>query len=146
MVFFNSIQGGEKGYLGDNTRTYFRDDNAIRNNDLVQVDYWSPSNPGGKYPRVTGGTTPAQAPQFWESRSFIRLQDLSLSYNVGRLIKKAGLQALNFYVSGKNLATWTDWDGWDPEANIAGTINPYGLVTDARPTLRTSTVGINLTY
>ncbi len=145
-IFFNAIQGGKNGYLGNNTRTYFRDDNAIRNNDLVQVDYWSPANPRGKYPRVISGTNPAIQPQFWENRSFVRLQDLSLSYNLSRLIKTVKLQALNLYVSGKNLITWTNWNGWDPEAVIPNTIDPYGLVTDARPTLKTFTVGINITY
>jgi TonB-dependent starch-binding outer membrane protein SusC len=147
MVFFNAIQGGKNGYLGNNTRTYFRDDNAIRNNDLAQVHYWSPTTPNAKYPRVTNGTTPAQPPEFWESRSFIRLQDLSLSYNLGRLVKKQNFQALNFYVSGKNLFTWTDWEGWDPESTVPNQpLVPYGLVTDARPTLRTFTVGLNITY
>jgi TonB-linked SusC/RagA family outer membrane protein len=146
MVFINAIQGGKNSYLGNNTRTYYREDNSIRNNDLAQVDYWSPSNPNGKYPRVISGTQPSIQPQFWESRSFIRLQDVSLSYNLGRLVKKTKFQALNLYVSGKNLATWTKWDGWDPEAVIPGTQDPYGLVTDARPTLRTFTVGLNITY
>lgn len=146
MVFFNAIQGGKNSYLGNNTRIFFRDDNSIRNNDLIEVDYWSPTNPGGKYPRIVSGTNPAIQPQYWESRSFIRLQDLSISYNLGRLIKNAKISALNLYVSGKNLFTWTDWDGWDPEANIPDTIDPYGLVTDARPTLKTFTVGLYLTY
>lgn len=146
MVFFNAIQGGKNSYLGNNTRIFFRDDNSIRNNDLIEVDYWSPNNPGGKYPRIISGTNPAIQPQYWESRSFIRLQDLSVSYNLARLVKKTKIQALNLYVSGKNLFTWTDWDGWDPEANIPDTIDPYGLVTDARPTLKTFTVGLYITY
>ena len=147
MVFFNAIQGGNNGYLGNNTRTYFRDDNAIRNNDLVQVRYWSPSTPNGKYPRITNGSQPAQQPQYWESRSFIRLQDVSISYNLGRLFKQNTLQAMNFYVSGKNLITWTDWEGWDPESTVQNEpLIPYGLTTDARPTLRTFTVGLNITY
>jgi TonB-dependent starch-binding outer membrane protein SusC len=148
MLFINSVQGGKNGYLGNNTRVFFRDDNSIRNNDLIQVDYWSPTNPNGKYPRIISGTNPTIQPQYWESRSFIRLQDASLSYNFGKLIKKAKIQAVNLYISGKNLITWTNWEGWDPEAliNVNGVDVVQGLVTDARPVLRTFTVGLNITY
>ena len=49
--FLNSIQGGKNGYLGNNNPSYYRDDNGIRNNYLSEIDYWSPANPNGKYPR-----------------------------------------------------------------------------------------------
>ena len=49
--FLNSVQGSSTRYNGNNIREYFRDDNGIRNNDLRGVDYWSPANPNGKYPR-----------------------------------------------------------------------------------------------
>lgn len=164
MVFINSIQGGKDGYLGNNARTYSRDDNAIRNNDLVQVDYWSPSNPNGKYPRIISGTQPKITAgvntnnpgtgQFgmWESRSFIRLQDISLSYNLARMIKKIPFQALNLYVSAKNLVTWTNWKGWDPETELAVATNNItqnvvqGLTVDGRPVMRAFTIGVNITY
>ncbi|WP_127132772.1 SusC/RagA family TonB-linked outer membrane protein [Pseudoflavitalea rhizosphaerae] len=167
MVFINAIQGGSDGYRGNNARSYFRDDNSIRNNDLVQVDYWSPANPGGKYPRIISGTQPAiQAGVntnvlsgvtnqygMWENRSFIRLQDISLSYNLGRLIKKIPFQALNLYVSGKNLVTWTDWKGWDPETELSVTNTNsqpqtvvQGLTVDGRPVMRAFTIGLNITY
>ncbi|MDZ7935427.1 MAG: TonB-dependent receptor [Emticicia sp.] len=72
-VFFNSVQGGVDSYLGNNVRSYFRDDNAIRNNDLVGIDYWSPANPNGKYARVISGTRSKVEPPLYESRNFIRL-------------------------------------------------------------------------
>jgi TonB-dependent starch-binding outer membrane protein SusC len=56
-------------------------------------------------------------------------------------------QNINLYVSGKNLYTWTDWDGWDPES--LSTDNPpvaVGMVHNGRPVLRAFTVGINITY
>jgi hypothetical protein len=81
----------------------------------------------------------------WQDRSFIRLQDVSLSYNLAPLVKKVKFQALNVFVSGKNLVTWTDWEGWDPEAlDLQG--NPMGLITNGRPVMRAFTVGLNITY
>jgi TonB-dependent starch-binding outer membrane protein SusC len=151
--FFNSIQGGKDGYLGDNTREYFREDNSVRNNELNEVDFWSPRNPGGKYPRnISGGRTKV-AGNNYESRSFVRLQDVSLSYGLSpKILEKIKAQAINIYVSGKNLATWTDWEGWDPESLVpvfrdGRTIDVAdGLLLDGRPALRSITVGAHITF
>ena len=142
----NSIQGGKDGYLANNTRVFFRDDNNIRDNDLSAVDYWSPRNPNGKYPRIVDGSWPKVAPNLYESRSFVRLQDVSLNYSLpAKLLEKIKAQAVNVYVSGKNLATWTNWDGWDPEGlNSNGAVQ--GLILDGRPVMRALSVGVQITY
>ena len=138
--FINSIQGGKDGFLGNSMRSYFREDNSVRNNELNKVDFWSPRNPNGKYPRNISGSRASVEANMWESRSFVRLQDVSLSYNLpARILNKIKAQALNIYVSGKNLATWTKWDGWDPETGQA-------LILDGRPVLRAITFGIHVTY
>jgi len=138
--FFNSIQGGKDGYLGNSMRLYYREDNSVRNNELNKVDFWSPRNPDGKYPRITSGSHSKVEPALWESRSFVRLQDVSLSYDLpDKILKKIKAQAINVYMSGKNLATWSDWEGWDPETG-------QGLLLDGRPVLRAFTFGIHITY
>lgn len=140
-VFFNSVQGGSNGYLGNNNPSYFREDNTIRINALQGIDYWSPLNSDGKYPRNIAGQRAKFEPNFWQSRSFVRLQDITLSYNLkNNLLKNsAAIQNLNVFVSGKNLITWTDWEGWDPETG-------QGLTTDGRPVLRAFTAGLNLVF
>jgi TonB-dependent starch-binding outer membrane protein SusC len=141
----NSVQGGENGYLGgnrpfaNNRPQYWREDNSIRWNDLNGIDYWSPSNPGGKYPRNISGSRAIVEPNYYEKRNFVRLQDITLSYNFGKLLQTIKAQSINLYVSGKNLVTWTNWEGWDPETG-------EGLVIGGRPVLRTYSVGINITY
>ncbi len=144
--FLNSIQGGKDGYLGNNIRLNYRDDNNIRNNDLNGVNYWSPRTPNAKYPRIISGNHSTVEPNLWESRSFIRLQDISLSYSLpAKLIGKIKAEAINFYISGKNLITWTNWDGWDPEGlNSDGVVQ--GLILNARPVLKGFTVGLHITY
>lgn len=138
--FLNSIQGGNDGYLGNNVRSYFREDNSVRNNDLNKVDFWSPRNPNGKFPRNISGSRSRIEANMWESRSFVRLQDVSLSYQLpAKVLGKIKAQAINIYVSGKNLATWTNWEGWDPETG-------QGYLLDGRPVLRAITFGIHVTY
>lgn len=137
-VFFNAVQGGRNSYLSGNTPRKIRDDNAIRDNYLSGIDFWAPDNPTGKYPRSIVSAT--LQPSLYQSRSFVRLQDVSLSYKfTGKLIDKLKLQNLNLFVSGRNLATWTDWEGWDPETN-------QGWSNDGRPVFKGYSVGLNVTF
>lgn len=145
-LFLNSVQGGKDGYLGNNNPSFFREDNSIRVNNLQGIDFWSPSNPTGKYPRNISGSRAKIEPNMYQDRSFVRLQDVSLSYNLATsLLKKFKAQSINLYVSGKNLYTWTNWEGWDPEANDNDG-NPMGLIIGGRPVLRGFTVGLSIVY
>jgi TonB-dependent starch-binding outer membrane protein SusC len=136
----NSIQGGKDGYLANNIRLFFRDDNNIRDNDLDAVDYWSPSNPNGKHPRLVDGRGSKVQPPVYFNRSFIRLQDLSLSYNLSaNVLNRIKAQAVSVFVSGKNLATWTNWKGWDPETG-------QGLTVGGRPVMTSIAVGVHINY
>jgi TonB-linked SusC/RagA family outer membrane protein len=153
FVFVNSVQGGKNGFLGKNNPFFFREDNTIRVNTLKGIDYWSPNNPDGKYPRVISGSQPKismAATNNWQDRSFVRLQDVTLSYNLmSSLLKKVPLQSLNVFISGKNLHTWTDWEGWDPETEAnddQNVLQAQGLLIGGRPVLKTFTLGVNLVF
>ncbi len=148
--FVNAIQGGKDGYLGNNNPMYFRDDNGTRNNYLSEINYWSPANPTGKYFRnISGSRSYAETNplNYWQVRSFVRLQDASLSYNIASLIKGLKSQTVNLYVSGKNLITWTDWEGWDPEpVSTDGQNNAAGGLLGTRPVMRAITFGLNANF
>ncbi|MBY0537701.1 MAG: SusC/RagA family TonB-linked outer membrane protein [Chitinophagaceae bacterium] len=49
--------------------------------------------------------------------SFVKLRELSLGYNVGRI---KGFGDLNLSLSGRNLISWDNYKGFDPEVNAAG--------------------------
>ncbi len=137
-VFLNSIQGGKNGYRGSNSPVLTRNDNNLRYNYLGGIDYWSPVNPDGKYSRSILAS--AISPGLYQDRSFVRLQDISLSYRfTGKWISRLNVQNLSLYASGKNLATWTKWEGWDPETN-------QGLTINGRPVLKGYSFGINVTF
>lgn len=140
-IFFNSVQGGKDGYLGEAIPTNVggvRNDNSIRYNYFSEIDYWSPRNPNGQFPRSLAA--PAQGATIYRDRSFIRLQDISLSYSFDKkLVSQLGVSDINLFVSGKNLATWTKWKGWDPETG-------QGYNENGRPVMKSYSVGMNITF
>ncbi|MXN92604.1 SusC/RagA family TonB-linked outer membrane protein [Flavobacterium sp. Sd200] len=139
-VFFNTVQGGKDGYRQSNTPNIgsVTDQNAILLNYFQGVDYWSPSNPDGRYPRST--TNPAIRPLELQDRSFIRLQDISLSYTLpSDILKGSFVSSASLFVSAKNIHTWTKWDGWDPETG-------QGLTDSGRPVMKGYSVGLNVSF
>lgn len=140
-IFLNSVQGGKDGYLGDVINTNvgnLRNDNSIRYNYFSEIDYWSPRNPNGEFSRSL--VAPSQGATMLRDRSFIRLQDISLSYDMDKkIVEQLGVSGINIFVSGKNLATWTKWKGWDPETG-------QGYNENGRPAMKSYSVGMNITF
>jgi TonB-linked SusC/RagA family outer membrane protein len=53
-----------------------------------------------------------------EDASFIKLRELSLGYRIGKLPGVGGDWSVSFI--GRNLKTWTDYTGYDPEVGLGG--------------------------
>ena len=140
FVFLNAIQGGKNRYMQSNSpyqNGAFQAGGANWNIPN-QWDYWSPSNPNAEYPAIYNPA--AITPATYRDRSFVRLQNVSLSYSFNRkILDKLKLSNLKLYVSGKNLYTWTKWKGWDPEAG-------YGLTVGGTPITANYTIGLNLSF
>ncbi len=81
-----------------------------------------------------------------EDGSYVRLQDLTLGYNLPDYISSA-LQMKNarLYVSGRNLYTWTKYSGYSPDVNSAGSSTNTELSTEfyAYPSARSFLVGLS---
>ena len=71
----------------------------------------------GKIPR--GFIAGAYNVQEWriDDGSFVKLRELSLSYNVGKI---KGMSDFTISVGGRNLYSWDHYKGYDPEVNAAG--------------------------
>lgn len=131
-IFFNAVMGGYSPNSLLNHGSNFFD----RTN-LMDLPYWTPENPLNDRPSI-GYPNPLNY-QFYQSRSFVRLQDVSLSYDFSKkLLSKVKISQFKLYVSGKNLKTWTNWDGWDPEHGSGGRTPANG------PLLSSWIVGLNL--
>ena len=103
----------------------------------LNIPYWTPENKINNWPVINFNNPWGQ--KFYASRSFIRLQDVTLSYDLPKsLLSKVKIEGLKLYLSGKNLYTLTDWPLWDPEI---GDVNR----SDYGPMYRTFVIGINVT-
>ena len=60
--------------------------------------------------------------QFMEDGTYTKLRELSLAYSFDQpwVTRTLGLSTVDLRVSGRNLKTWTDYTGIDPEANLGG--------------------------
>lgn len=117
-VMLNSVWGGNGYYMGNNSLNAQGTSSFLWSPDranIPKIPYWTPTNPSTEYPSVNY-SNPFNV-SYLKDRTFIRLQDVSLSYDLGNYIK--GLSSCRAYVSGKNLYVWTkDWFGYDPETGI----------------------------
>lgn len=62
--------------------------------------------------------------QFQEDASFTRLRELSLSYTLNQawVKRRFGVSSIDLRVAGRNLKTWTNYTGYDPEVNLGGAV------------------------
>lgn len=90
---------------------------------------WTKDNPTNDYARISS----YNAGTNWVKKSFIRLDNLSLSYNVPKsFLRKFSVQSMRLTLTARNLAVWSpQWTFWDPEN---GSLSP-----------RSFNLGINFT-
>jgi TonB-linked SusC/RagA family outer membrane protein len=81
-----------------------------------------------------------------EDASYVRLQEVTLGYRVpARFTGMANLADARIFVSGRNLKTWQDYSGFNPDANSAGSNSNTTIANEfySYPLARTFTVGIS---
>jgi TonB-dependent starch-binding outer membrane protein SusC len=84
--------------------------------------------------------------RFIEDGSFLRVKNISLAYNLhNSWVKSLGVSNLRFYVSLQNIATISNYKGYQPEVNRDGQ-SPLsqGIDYGTYPQAKTVTFGINL--
>lgn len=99
----------------------------------------------GNRPKGFGGAQAGIFEEFVEDGSFVKLRELALSYD----FKPPFDQVDNVQISlvGRNLISWDDYSGWDPEINTAGQSNGVrGFDFAGVPIPRTYQLGINVSF
>lgn len=86
--------------------------------------------------------------EYLEDGGFVKLREVSASYRLGdELARRLKARSIELTLAGRNLYTWTDYTGYDPEMNLFGqrTVergNDFATV----PIPRTWTFGVRATF
>ena len=119
-------------------------DELQRRNSFAEIGYWTPENKSNEW-RSLGENSNPHGYGFPYKANYTRIKDITLSYNFPqKLITKMGIGGLNLYASGRNLYTFTNWIGWDPEER--DDTRGSGNWDINYPSVRSIVFGINLTF
>jgi hypothetical protein len=117
--------------------------NQYDNANILDLPYWTPDNPIHDRPGI--GYPNPKGYGFYEKRSFVRLQDITLYYDVpNKFLKKWSVNNMKLYVSAKNVYTWTNWTGWDPEYGMGSRGQSDQVTESATPLMRSFTFGLSI--
>ncbi|MCS3734192.1 SusC/RagA family TonB-linked outer membrane protein [Mucilaginibacter dorajii] len=124
---------------------------SLYQNQLASVaNFWTPANPNSNIPRPSAGDNPNlyNSDRFIESGSFLRLQNVTVGYNLpASIVGKIKLSRLRVYASGQNLCVFTPYKGLDPEIG-SNNQNVFltGVDLGRYPQARTITFGVNAEF
>ena len=139
-IFIQTVQGLKR----NNSLLAMASDEMGRRNSTTEIGYWTESNPTNEY-RSLSKTSNRWGYGFPRSAAFTRIKDITLSYQFpAQICNMLHLNALTVYASGRNLYTFTDWKGWDPEADI--TQRGWSGYENNYPMTKSMVFGLNVTF
>lgn len=97
------------------------------------------------YQNIGGGASPAQE-QNVEKTDWVRLREVTLSYELGKLVKNTFIKQLKVYATGRNLWLSTPYTGIDPETSLFGASNTQGLDYFNMPNTKSYVFGLKLDF
>lgn len=132
-------------YLINNDRYFYTNSNFADNRLASELltKMWTTPGQKAKYPNPQYVVNDeCFDSRLVENASFVRLKGVTLSYSLGKnaLNKMGGvLTGVRFFVTGRNLLTFTKYTGWDPEQNINVQLAVY-------PNTKQYAAGVELTF
>ncbi|MCE6990500.1 TonB-dependent receptor [Dyadobacter sp. CY323] len=137
-VFVNAMQGWIATLNELDIEYFLSGSGNYPNRPVNRLDagWWTPENKSNTRPSL--GYPNPYLHNYYLSRNFVRIQDVSLTYQVPKnVLSRVKLANARVFVNGKNLATFTKWLGTDPESG--GTAKGF-------PVPRSFTLGLNLGF
>jgi len=134
---------------------------AIERNDVVIFDGVTEDGTPNNTPVAIAQSPTASEGEFYRRRygfggisemnihdtSWIRLREVTVKYNLpSQLLDRLPFAGLGISLSGRNLWLNTDYPGIDPETNLTGASNGYGLDYFNMPNTKGFSASINLTF
>jgi TonB-linked SusC/RagA family outer membrane protein len=137
-VLINGVRGNSVLNLNINAET---DVNAPDSKNR-----WTPTNTNTDVPRSTITTTLTN--KQIEDGSYLRIQNISLGYNLpAQILKKTFVSSLRVYTSLQNYFTFTKYKGYNPDVSSFGQDNlSIGVDRGAYPAAKTFLIGLNARF
>lgn len=147
-VFLQWVQGIET--LDANVLESLYPTNEYRNRIAkYYLERWTPSNPNTNYPSGINSSTYGGERSInsltVQDASFVRLKTVNLSYSLPVKNSKVFSNA-QFYMAVDNLFTFTDYEGFDPDASATGIESTSKVNYNSYPLSRTARLGLSLTF
>ena len=147
ISFYYSL-GGEIYNFGEHNRNMFKYTGTTPSPDVI-YNTWLKQGDIALYPRPYNDEydNARYANSFYvEDGSFIRLQNVRLSYNLPKnWCRKCGVKGINLYAFVNNALTWTKYSGFDPEFSTSDPLQ-IGRDNYRYPKKREYGVGLSLIH
>jgi len=133
-IFINAMQG----WIGtfNDMDFSFNSFSPMRPVNIFDFGWWTPENQSNTRPSLAYRQS-TLGHNWYSNRSFIRIQDISLAYSFpSTFLTKHSLSNLSMFLSGKNLWTFTDWLGTNPES----------ISADRYPIAKSYTLGFRIGF
>jgi TonB-linked SusC/RagA family outer membrane protein len=141
------LQFSQGGKVLNQMRIFMDDGGNASDNKLASVyNRWRQPGDITDVPKMGAtGASLSNSSRFVEDGSFVRLGEVTLGYKIpARLLRAGRFDNARVYVSGRNLKTWTDYTGYNPDVNSNSSSNiVQGVDYYSYPLARTFTIGIN---
>jgi TonB-dependent SusC/RagA subfamily outer membrane receptor len=102
----------------------------------------------GRVPRGYFAARRSVFEEYVEDGSFVKLREIALTWTLPETLnRRLRTRGASVTFSGRNLRTWTDYTGWDPETNTGGqrtAVRGFGFA--AVPIPRSVALSVNLNY
>lgn len=98
-------------------------------------------------PRAGGTDNLKVSSRFVEDGSYVKLKNLTLSYNIQHpSLKKVHLSSIKPYITCGNLLTLTKYSGYDPEVSEYTAATKMGVDWGSYPNVKTFIFGVNVEF
>ena len=116
----------------------------------AMIDRWTGPGSTNKWPRMStieANQNYRYSELFLKSGNYTRLKDITLSYSFPKnWLEKLNMGDSKIYVSGRNLLTFTDFDGVDPEETSRGNNLTRGVIENEWPQAKTIIFGLDISF
>lgn len=144
FVYGNKIYNGGGGFMS--ASGYYFD-----NQTTDQLNAWQQPGDITDVPqaRLYWDNGTSSSSRYLSDGSYLRLKTLTFAYNLPQdLLTRVHLNKVRFFITGTNLLTFTEYDGWDPEVSTDYLDSNLALGNDfyAAPQPRTISIGVNFGF